>query len=654
MPTRFSHRASRTISRPSLREWQPRAVARDLGKNPEALNELSRTLPQDASRGEKRLDDVCLTAGLTQSSLPHRLAVCAAPTAMDEKLAAAAEGGCPSGASRGRAEDRPQAPVFVFCGQGSQWAGMGRELLRDEPVFRDKLHEIDRLIRVNVGWSLLGELAKDEAHSRLNDTEIAQPAIFAIQMALVALWDVWGIRPSAVVGHSVGEAAASCVSGALSLDEATRVICHRAKSMAVCRGRGTMISVASPLAELQALVSGRSGRVAIGAINSPRSAVLSGKVEEIALLEEELTGRGVPLRKVRVEYAFHSALMDPARGPLENALAHVHTETPRIPLFSTVTAAESRAGDWDATYWWHNIRQPVLFSATIAKMLERGYRSFLEVGPHPVLGGSLLECLHTAKAGTDTRVFSSLKRNKPEREAMLTTLGALVVSGQQAAWDHLHPGAKRTRVPKYPWNLDASWTELSTSREERLGGANHPLLGRKAHDSDGLWTGKISIPEHPYLADHAVNTQPIFPASAYLEMALAAAQRRHSELPLCAANIDFVRALTLGPQGPAVKMRFALDLAGRGFEISSAATGSDEDVPWVLHARGRLSGSAGSHLRRLRPRGCASACQVRAMGGSSGRICTGAASTSAPPSRGMSRHHGVKARHSHWCVFRKP
>ncbi|MBE2181076.1 MAG: SDR family NAD(P)-dependent oxidoreductase, partial [Chthoniobacterales bacterium] len=576
--------------RPAREGDRPRLLVIS-AKSSDALNELAARHRDNLLAGKSPLDDVCLTAGLTQSSLPHRLAICATGAEMDEKLAAAAEGVCPPGASRGRAAEHPQEPVFVFCGQGSQWTGMGCELLREEPVFRDKLHEIDRLIRTNVGWSLLGELARDDAHSRLNDTEIAQPAIFAIQMALVALWAEWGIRPSAVVGHSVGEAAASCVAGVLSLEEATRVICHRAKSMAVCRGRGTMISVASPLAELQALVSGRAGRVAIGAINSPRSAVLSGKVEDIALLEQELTGRGVPLRKVRVEYAFHSALMDPARGPLEKALAHIHTRPPEIPLFSTVTAGESKAGDWDADYWWRNIRQPVLFSATIAKMLELGYHTFLEVGPHPVLGGSLLECLHTAKAGADTRVFSSLKRQKPERETMLSSLGALVVSGQAADWEKIHPHARRTRLPAYPWKLESSWTELPSSRSSRLAGAAHPLLGHPTPDSEGVWTKKVDIPEHPYLADHAVNTQPIFPASAYLEIVLAAAQCQQDDLPLCAANIDFVKALALGHQGPPVKLRMTLDLAGRGFEIRSST--SEDTAPWVLHARGQLAGNSG-------------------------------------------------------------
>lgn len=560
-------------------------------KNPEALGELAGSYRAALAQEGARADDICLTAGLTQSFLPHRLAICAKPLEFDGQLAAAIEGGSPPGSSRGRAAERAAPPVFVFCGQGSQWAGMGSELLREEPVFAAKLREIDRLIRRNVGWSLIDELARDESSSRLNNTEVAQPAIFAIQMALTALWDHWGIWPSAVVGHSVGEAAAACVGGALTLEEATRVICHRAKSMAACRGLGTMISVASPVTDLQSLISGRAGRVSIGAINSPRSAVLSGRIEDIAQLEEELTAQGTPFRKVRVEYAFHSALMDPARAPLAKALARIRTQPPHLPLFSTVTARESREGDWTADYWWRNIRQPVLFAETIARMLDLGHRTFLEVGPHPVLGGSLLECLHSANASSETRVFSSLKRQKPERETILSSLGALVVGGQQANWENLHPAARRTNLPRHPWKLENTWNEAPASRATRFGNPEHPLLGRRAPEAESVWTSKIQISTQPWLADHSVHTTPVFPASAYLETALAAAKEKSGTFPLCATDLDFIKALTLANEGSPVRLRFSLNLDGRCFEISSSSY--DEEGPRSLHVRGQLAGNSG-------------------------------------------------------------
>lgn len=558
-------------------------------RNPESLSRLAGRYAALLRESNSRagLSDVCHSAGTLQSSLSHRLSIVAGPQEMAEKLDLAASGGCPPGASRGRAAENPEAPVFVFCGQGSQWTRMGCDLMEEEPVFRRKLEEVDRLIRSNVGWSLLAELAKDEERTRLSDTEFAQPSIFAVQIALTALWESWGIKPAAVVGHSVGEAAAACVSGALTLEEATRVICHRAKSMAVCRGQGTMLSVALPVVELQTLVSSRPGRVAIGAVNSPRSAVLSGRVEDIALLGEELTARGVPLRKVRVEYAFHSALMDPARTPLERALAGIRTHKPLLPLFSTVTGRECREGNWDAAYWWRNIRQPVLFSDTVTRMLELGYKTFLEVGPHPVLGGSLLECLNSA--GADARVFSSLRRALPGRETMLSSLGALCVAGYRANWDAIYPKARRTNLPSYPWKLESPWTELPTCRAGRFGEREHPLLGHSSAGAAGVWNSRISLDAQPWLADHRVNGQPIFPGSAYIELAFAAARARGMDFPFCIENLDFVKALLLDRGGQETRLRFAIGLDGASFEISASG---DPDAPFVLQARGRLAPAA--------------------------------------------------------------
>lgn len=571
---------------PPARDDEARLLAIS-ARNPESLNLLAGRYAE-LLRGGARPADVCYSAGLHQSSLPHRLSLVATASELPGKLDIAATGGCPPGAARGRAAENAEAPVFVFCGQGSQWTRMGCELLHKEPVFRAKLEEIARLIRSNVGWSLLDELAKDEEQTRLNDTEIAQPSIFAIQMALTALWESWGIKPAAVVGHSVGEAAAACVSGALSLAEATRVICHRARSMAVCRGQGTMLSVALPVGELQALVSGRSGRVAIGAVNSPRSAVLSGRVEDIALLGEELTARGVPLRKVRVEYAFHSALMDPARVPLERSLAGIRTRQPLLPLFSTVTARECEEGNWDAGYWWRNIRQPVLFSDTIARMLELGYKTFLEVGPHPVLGGSLLECLNSA--GADARVFSSMRRRQPERETMLSSLGALCVAGYRADWRSLYPEARRTRLPFYPWKLESSWTELPTARAGRFGDRAHPLLGHASIDARGSWRSSVSLDQVGWLSDHCVNGQPIYPGAAYVETAFAAARARGLEYPFCVEHLDFVKALSLDRSGRPTEVKFSLGLDGSSFEIAASEGGSAEN--FVLQARGRIAPSA--------------------------------------------------------------
>ncbi|MGA1129894.1 MAG: polyketide synthase dehydratase domain-containing protein, partial [Chthoniobacterales bacterium] len=261
---------------------------------------------------------------------------------------------------------------------------------------------------------------------------------------------------------------------------------------------------------------------------------------------------------------------------------------PSLPLFSTVTARECGEGNWDAGYWWRNIRQPVLFSDTIARMLELGYKTFLEVGPHPVLGGSLLECLNST--GADARVFSSMRRQQPERETMLFSLGALCVAGYRAEWRNLYPSARRTRPPFYPWKLESSWTELPTARAGRFGDRAHPLLGHASIDARGTWRGSVSIDQVGWLSDHCVNGQPIYPGAAYVETAFAAARARGMEYPFCVEHLDFVKALSLDRSGRPTEVKFSLGLDGSSFEIAASEAGSAEN--FVLQARGRIAPSA--------------------------------------------------------------
>src|SRR6202011_3054220 len=238
--------------------------------------------------------------------------------------------------------------VFVFPGQGGQWSGMGRGLLEQEPVFREVVERCDRAMRPYGDWSLLGELtATDAAQSRLNEVDIIQPALFAIQVALAALWRSWGIEPQAVIGHSMGEVAAACVAGALSLEDAARVICHRSRLVRRVVGKGAMAAVELSMDEARGVLAGYEDRVSIAASNSPTSTVLSGDPAALEAILDRLRRRDIFCGMVKVDFASHSPQMDPLRADLVQALEGLRPRSVSTPIYSTVTAMVSGGFEFD-------------------------------------------------------------------------------------------------------------------------------------------------------------------------------------------------------------------------------------------------------------------------------------------------------------------
>ena len=290
-------------------------------KQPEALRELAGRYAEHLdAHPEQAIADVCHTAAVGRLHFEERLAVVGAGRGeLREALAgfAAEETGAAAGAVAGRTASgaRPKV-VFVFPGQGSQWLGMGRELLRQEPVFRQALLDCDAAIRAEAGWSVLGELGADDADSRLDRIDVVQPTLIAVDLALAALWRSWGVEPDAVVGHSMGEVAAACVAGALSLEDAAAVICRRSKLLRRISGRGAMALVGLSLAEADIAITGHKDRLSVAVANSPRSTVLSGDPEALDEVLAELEERGVFCRRVQVDVASHSPPgRSAARGP---------------------------------------------------------------------------------------------------------------------------------------------------------------------------------------------------------------------------------------------------------------------------------------------------------------------------------------------------
>src|SRR5262249_55003945 len=281
--------------------------------------------------------------------------------------------------------------------------------------------------RQHADWSLLEELTADEARSRVQETAIAQPAIFALQVALTALWQSWGVTFDAVVGHSMGEMAAAHVAGALRLEEAVRVIYHRSRCMDLASSQGKMLAVGLSMPEARQAIRRYENAIALAAINSPTSTTLSGDPAALRELAQSLEEQGVYCQFLRVNYAFHSAQMDSVHDELLASLQGLAPHSPAIPMVSTVTGAPVDGQALDAPYWWQNVRQTVCFAPAVDWLIDQGYDAFVEVSPHPVLAGAVAQCL--AHRGLQGTVLPSLRRQEEERATMLASLGGLYTVG---------------------------------------------------------------------------------------------------------------------------------------------------------------------------------------------------------------------------------
>jgi len=473
-------------------------------------------------------------------------------------------------------------PVFVFSGMGPQWWAMGRDLLKADSEFARMAHLIDDEFRAIAGWSIIEELDRTEEDSKVTNTEIAQPANFLVQVALAAELAKMGVRPAAVVGHSVGEVSAAYVSGALSLRDAVRVSYHRSRLQATTGG--AMVAVG--LSEADALAAVPEGdELSVAAVNSSTAVTLAGDHDAIMRMYEHLTDTGVFARLLKVEVGYHSHLMDPILDELRSALADLRPQKPSIPLYSTVTGDRVTGPEWDADYWCRNVREPVRFADTVTNLIAGGHRVFVEVGPNPVLSGNIREILVRAdetgtSIGTLSRKegdFISLRRTMCE----LYTIGALdgsTIPGGSSVVPHV-------ALPAYPWQKTRVWTESDSVMRERMASdTRFPMLGQRSAPSTQEWTVELSVAALDWLHDHVVEGLVILPGTAYLDAALSAAAIRTGREDLMLEDVRFVTPLVVDAHDIPV-LRLTVEETTKRFTLSShSATGTT----WTTHATGRF------------------------------------------------------------------
>ncbi|WKD27027.1 type I polyketide synthase [Halomonas sp. KG2] len=498
-----------------------------------------------------------------------------------------------------------RGPVFVYDGNGCQWETMGHDLLDSEPVFSDAIDRVDALFQQHGDFSLRDELAgRNQAESseegRFERTEIAQPALFALQVALTEWLKSKGIVPTAVFGHSVGEVAAAWASGALTLEDAVKVIYYRSFYQGKTRGLGEMTAVAISAEEIAPwLEKPEFSNISLAGINSPKGITLAGDRDQLSTIEAALSEQSTFAKRLPLDYAFHSPAMDSIKAGVVEALADISPRTTQIPYVSTVTSTISEGTQLDAHYWWLNIREPVLFDNATTVLIEQGYNVFVEVGAHPILRRYLNESLRQQERSG--LVLGTIERHMPGVDGLTRCLGQLLLSGLSLDSHHFFPvEGQRVLLPRYAWQRTQLWVQGTNDGQGLLARYyQHPLLGYPLAQQDHTWESQLDTKRQPWLADHVVGEGAVFPGAGFVELTLAAALQQKDTPLLDIEELEIRAPLLLdGHNGRSMRLTLDPDDGRLAIHSREPATGSE----WQLNAVARrMRESRGFLLNRKAP-----------------------------------------------------
>ncbi|EFF94126.1 modular polyketide synthase [Streptomyces sp. e14] len=541
--------------------------------------------------------DVAHTLRTGRARLPYRaVAVGGTPEDFARELAALAEG-VPSRRTVRGAAGGGARPVFVFPGQGSQWAGMARELLAASEPFRAELTRCAEALAPHTDWDLLDVVSREDA-PELARVDVVQPALFAVMVSLAAAWRSLGVEPAAVVGHSQGEIAAAYVAGALGLDEAVALVARRSKALLALAGTGAMASLELPADAARERIGARAD-LGVAAVNGPRSTVVSGAADAVARFVADAQADGLRARLIPVDYASHSASVETLREALLDEFADLRPRAAAVPFHSTVTAAATETDTTllDAAYWYRNLREPVLLADTVRTLLDAGHRHFLEVSAHPVLVAALKDTAEDALPDEDDTAHASgtLRRDHGGLDQLLHAAGELYVTGVDVRWPEAD-GARTVALPTYAFQERRYWLDTRTTDDGPATGpadpGGHPLLGAAVERADGqgvLFTGAVPAGSaESWTRGHRLGDRTVLVSSALAELALAAGRR---------VGLPRVRELTLlapldVPGDTPVRLQVAVQAQDDGdasVTVHSRRGDADPDAPWLLHATGLLT-----------------------------------------------------------------
>ncbi|EME52540.1 putative iterative type I polyketide synthase [Amycolatopsis decaplanina DSM 44594] len=531
---------------------------------------------------EISLDSLAHTLALRRSHLGHRAAVTASDRSeligrlyelVQDESADHVVTGSPL-------PERETGLVWVFSGHGSQWTGMGRELLATSPVFAAVLDELAPVFANEIGFTPR-QVLEDGA---LDDVCRIQSMIFAMQVGLAAVWRDRGLVPAAVIGHSVGEIAAAVCAGALDLEAGAKLSCRRSRVLRREAGKGAMAMVGLPFAEVERRLAGRPGIVA-GIQSSPVSTVVSGEPAAVEAAIREFQAAGLVVRRVASDVAFHSPRMDPLATELAEAVAELRPTQTKIPLYTTALPDPRALPVFDGTYWAANLRNPVRLAGAVAAAAEDGHLAFLEISPHPVVTHSISETL-SHQGIEECFVGGTLRRDQSEERSLLTALGSLYCHGLEVDWSRLYPDGELVAAPANPWRHRSLWwrpqlggggsARAHDPHSQTLLGAETPVAGSAVR----MWQSDLDDGNRPYPGSHSINGVEIVPAAVFLTTFFAAAapgsppptlRKIVMRSPLMTAELRNIQVVLDGDT-LRIASRAAATGSGRGWDIHTYAT----------------------------------------------------------------------------------
>ncbi|MGW7754866.1 type I polyketide synthase [Streptomyces violaceusniger] len=551
------------------------------------------------------LADIGYSLATTRSALPYRAVVVAEePAQFRSGLDALAEGRNAATLIQGvaRAEHKT---AFLFSGQGAQRLGMGRELYDAFPVFAQALDEVCAHLDVLLDRPLTEVMFAAEGSADadlLNQTAFTQPALFAIEVALFRLLEHWGITPDVLIGHSIGEIAAAHVAGVFSLEDACALVAARGRLMQSMPEGGAMVAVQAPEEEIAASLAGREAEVSIAAINGPTSVVIAGDEAAVLEIAGHWEREGRKTRRLRVSHAFHSPRMDGVLGDFRKVVEGLSFAPPTLSLVSNVTGTSADTDEvCSPEYWVRHVREAVRFADGVRTLEKLGVTSFVEVGPDGVLTAMAQDCLTAEESdgGPAPSLVPVLRKDRPEIQSLTMALAELHVHGTTVKWDAVFAGrgAQRVELPTYAFQRQRYWLETAPAAggdvtSAGLDSPDHPLLGAAVAlaDTDSyLFTGRLSVATQPWLADHAFADTVLFPGTAFVELALRAAEQVGYER-LDELTIEMPLIL---PERGAVQIQLTVgepdESGARSLNLHSRPEDVQPDGPWTRHATGLLT-----------------------------------------------------------------